>query len=126
MPTVNWISLPACPTHPKNITSTQKITLTIMELTIECKKRVEGSKPRTMRREGVIPANLYGHKGGESELLTVNAKDLEILMKRARPGVTAVEVNIPELSWKGKAVLKEIQKHPWKGFVYHVSFFAGS
>jgi large subunit ribosomal protein L25 len=97
-----------------------------MELSIECKKRVAGSKPNTMRREGLIPANLYGHKGGESELLTVNAKDLEILTKKARVGSTSVEVSIPELSWKGKAVLQEVQKHPWKGFVYHVSFLAGS
>jgi large subunit ribosomal protein L25 len=97
-----------------------------MELSIECKKRVEGSKPRTMRRAGLIPANLYGHKGSESELLTVSAKDLEILSKRARIGSTPIEVSIPELSWKGKAVLQEVQKHPWKGFVYHVSFLAGS
>jgi large subunit ribosomal protein L25 len=94
-----------------------------MELSIECKKRVAGSKPKAMRREGIVPANLYGHKGGESDLLTVNAKDLEMLMKKAQPGVTAVEVKIPELSWSGKAVLQEVQKHPWKDFAYHVSFF---
>lgn len=96
-----------------------------MELSIECKKRVAGSKPNSLRRAGLIPANLYGHKGSESELLTVDAKTLDMLLRKAQPGKTPIEVNIPELSWKGKVVLQEVHKHPWKNFTYHVSFFAG-
>lgn len=95
-----------------------------MELSIECKKRVAGTKPNSLRRAGLIPANLYGHKGSESELLTVDAKALEMLLKKAQPRKTAVEVSIPELSWKGKVVLQDVHNHPWKGFTYHISFLA--
>jgi large subunit ribosomal protein L25 len=37
---------------------------------------------------------------------------------------SVVEVNIPELSWTGNTVIREVQAHPWKGNLYHLSFFA--
>ncbi len=95
-----------------------------MDLTIECKKRPEGSKPRALRRSGSIPAVLYGHKGTESVALTVNAKAAEILLKKATINNTLVQVEIPELPWSGKALLREVQTHPWKPSVYHLSFFS--
>lgn len=97
-----------------------------MQLTIECKKRIEGSKPNQLRREGRTPANLYGHKGSESELLTISTKDLDILLRKAQPGKTVVEVTIPELDWAGMVVVQDVHKHPWKPFAYHVSFYADS
>lgn len=95
-----------------------------MELTVECQKRAEGSKPRALRRAGLIPANLYGHKGAESISLTVNAKTLETLLKKASVNNTVINVSIPDLSWQGKTLLKEVQVHPAKRWAYHVSFFA--
>lgn len=95
-----------------------------MELTVECQKRPEGSKPRALRREGRIPANLYGHKGAESISLTVDAKAVERLLKAASVNNTLIQVNIPELRWRGKTLLREVQIHPAKRFVYHVSFFS--
>jgi large subunit ribosomal protein L25 len=35
-----------------------------------------------------------------------------------------IDVSIPDLSWNGKAVLREVQAHPWKGSLYHLSFFS--
>lgn len=95
-----------------------------MELTVECQKRAEGSKPRALRRAGLIPANLYGHKGAESIALTVNAKTLETLLKKASVNNTVINVSIPDLSWRGKTLLREVQVHPAKRWAYHVSFFA--
>lgn len=95
-----------------------------MELTVECQKRAEGTKPRALRREGLIPANLYGHKGAESIALTVKAKTLEILLKKASVNNTVIDVSIPDLSWRGKTLLREVQVHPAKRWPYHVSFFA--
>lgn len=95
-----------------------------MELTVECQKRAEGSKPRALRRAGLIPANLYGHKGAESISLTVNAKTLEVLLKKASVNNTVIDVSIPDLSWRGKTLLREVQVHPAKRSPYHVSFFA--
>jgi len=95
-----------------------------MEVTVECQKRAEGSKPKALRREGLIPATLYGHNGAESVALTVEAKAAETLLKQADINHTAVQVNIPDLSWKGKALLREVQTHPWKPILYHLSFFS--
>jgi large subunit ribosomal protein L25 len=94
-----------------------------MEFTVECKKRAADSKPNAIRREGLLPAVLYGHNVPESVALTVNAKDMETLLRKA-PRRSPIEVSVPELSWKGKAMIQEVQKHPWKESIYHVSFFA--
>ncbi|AFZ44745.1 LSU ribosomal protein L25P [Halothece sp. PCC 7418] len=90
----------------------------------ECQTRPEGSKPRALRRDGLIPAALYGHKGAESMSLVAKAKDVEILLKNASVNNTLVEVNVPETSWKGRALIREVQKHPWRPDIYHVSLFA--
>jgi large subunit ribosomal protein L25 len=95
-----------------------------MSLTIECKTRPEGSKPNALRRSGFLPANLYGHNGTESISLVVETKLVERLLKKAAVNKTEVEVTIPDLSWTGKTVIKEVQTHPAKGTCYHLSFFA--
>lgn len=95
-----------------------------MEIIVQCQKRPPGSKPRALRREGNIPAVLYGHKGAESEELIVDDKTVENLMKKGAVNHTLLQLNIPDLSWSGKALLREVQTHPWKGFPYHLSFFS--
>ncbi|NEQ21671.1 MAG: 50S ribosomal protein L25/general stress protein Ctc, partial [Microcoleus sp. SIO2G3] len=96
-----------------------------MEVTVECQKRPEGSKPKALRRSGLIPTVLYGHKGAESIALTMGAKDAEILLKKATVNNTLVQVKIPDLSWSGKALIREVQTHPWKrSSIYHLSFFS--
>lgn len=95
-----------------------------MELAIECQKRPAGSKPNALRRSGLIPATLYGHKGAESVSLTINAKTAEILLKKASINNTIIQLTVSDLPWSGKTLIKEVQSHPWKGFVYHVSFFS--
>ncbi|MEA5501181.1 50S ribosomal protein L25 [Limnoraphis robusta] len=95
-----------------------------MAITIECQKRPEGSKPNALRREGLIPAVLYGHQGAESIELTLDAKKAILLMQNAIVNKTVIELSIPHLSWNGQTVLHEVQSHPWKPLPYHFSFFA--
>jgi large subunit ribosomal protein L25 len=95
-----------------------------MQISIECKKRVEGANPRALRREGLIPATLYGHQGAESVALTINAKEAVNLLKKASINNTLVDVEVPEMPWSGKALIREVQAHPWKRNLYHVSFFS--
>ena len=52
-----------------------------MELSIECSKREDGSNPRALRREGLLPAVLYGHNGTESVSLIVNEREAEKLVR---------------------------------------------
>jgi large subunit ribosomal protein L25 len=95
-----------------------------MELTIECQKREPNSKPRALRRAGLIPANLYGHNGTESISLTLDAKTVERLLKQGSVNNTLVDLNITDIPWRGKTLLREVQTHPAKGSPYHLSFFA--
>ncbi len=94
-----------------------------MSVAIECQKRPENSKPRALRREGLIPATLYGHNGTESIALIVDNKAATTLLRYAKINQTLVDVTIPDLSWEGKALIREVQSHPWKRNLYHLSFF---
>ncbi|GAB4374449.1 MAG: 50S ribosomal protein L25/general stress protein Ctc [Elainellaceae cyanobacterium] len=95
-----------------------------MELTVECQKRPEGSKSNTLRREGRLPAVLYGHDGANSVSLTMDAKDAEILVRKASLNNTLIRLNVADLPWSGQALLREVQAHPWRGNLYHLSFFS--
>lgn len=95
-----------------------------MELTIECKSRDAKAKPNALRREGLLPVVLYGHQGTESVSLTVNQKDADLLLRKAAVNNTMIDLQIPDMPWNGKALLREVQAHPWKKTVYHLSFFA--
>ena len=97
-----------------------------MNITVECKTRPEGSKPRALRREGLIPAALYGHDGANSISLTIPAKEAQILLRNAAINNTLVDVKIPDISWQGKALIREVQAHPWKRTLNHLSFFTVS
>jgi large subunit ribosomal protein L25 len=95
-----------------------------MELTIECQQRAAESKPKALRREGLIPAVIYGHKGTESLSVVVPAKAAETLVKKASVNNTLVDVKITDGNWSGKALLREVQTHPWRNSIYHLSFFS--
>ena len=56
--------------------------------------------------------------------MTVPVKAAEILVRDGSLNNTLVDISIPDQSWNGKALLREIQKHPWKGYLYHLSFFS--
>ena len=97
-----------------------------MNITVECKSRPEGSKPRALRREGLIPVALYGHDGANSVSLTIPAKEAQILLRQAAINNTLVDLQVPDISWKGKALIREVQAHPWKRTLNHLSFFTVS
>ncbi len=95
-----------------------------MSISVECQSRPEGSKPRALRREGLIPVALYGHKGAESVSLTIPAKEATMLLRKASVNNTLVDVNVPDINYSGKALIREVQAHPWKRTLYHLSFFS--
>ena len=95
-----------------------------MPIQVECKTRPESSKPRALRRQGLIPATLYGHDGASSVSLTLKDKEAQNLLKQASVNNTLVDLNIPDIDWSGKALIREVQSHPWKRTIYHLSFFS--
>ena len=97
-----------------------------MNISVECKSRPEGSKPRALRREGLIPAALYGHDGANSMSLVIPVKEAQTLLKNAAVNNTLVDLKVPDASWKGKALIREVQAHPWRKTLHHLSFFTVS
>ncbi len=97
-----------------------------MLLTLPCKSRPEKQNPRVLRRSGQIPATVYGHKGAESTPIVVNAKDIQTMMRRHRVvvGNTLIQLEMQDGDLKEKTLIKDLQMHPCKNEIYHISFFA--
>jgi len=76
---------------------------------------------RQMRMRGQIPAVIYGH-GRPPESLTISAAE----WKRALTGVE-VSTAVIDLNVEGaagvKALVREIQRHPFKAEILHVDFY---
>ncbi|PZV15920.1 MAG: 50S ribosomal protein L25 [Pseudanabaena sp.] len=94
-----------------------------MQLQINATTRPPANN-RTLRRGGQIPATVYGHKGAESISITLDAKEATTLLREATINNTMIEVNVTDGDFKGKTLLREVQNHPYKNAIYHLSFFA--
>ncbi len=80
---------------------------------------------RRLRREGRIPAVVYG-RGEETRALTLDAHEFEMLVKRHSLDTTLLALEI-EGAGKKKAetvrtLVVEVQAHPYKPMVMHVDF----
>jgi large subunit ribosomal protein L25 len=95
-------------------------------LTLPCQSRSPAVKPKQLRRSGYIPATVYGHKGAESTAISLRAKDVEVMMRRHRVvvGNTLIELQMTDGDLQEKALIQDLQMHPCKNEIYHVSFFA--
>jgi large subunit ribosomal protein L25 len=78
---------------------------------------------RRLRREGRIPAVVYG-RGEETRSLSLDAHEFEMLMKTRSLDTTLVELAIEGAERKGRvrALVAEVQAHPYKPQVLHVDF----
>lgn len=88
-------------------------------------KRVETGKgsARQLRREGKVPAVLYGR--GETILLTLDPVEFKKVLRAKQQGyvlVTLAEANEKSAS-QHNAILQDIQYDPIDGHVLHVDFF---
>jgi large subunit ribosomal protein L25 len=95
-----------------------------MELTLRAETgRPTGSRPaRRLRREGLIPATVYGREA-EPVSVAVNARELHAAL-HTEAGVNALITLEVE---GGKSLLtmaKEIQRHPFRSEYSHVDFLA--
>ena len=74
---------------------------------------------RSLRREGSVPAVIYGH-AREAQSLAVPSRDLEKLLGSIAAGSTVVELAIDGKT--SRTLIREIQRHPFKRHVLHVDF----
>lgn len=81
-------------------------------------RKVLGRKVKTLRKEGLIPANIFGKKV-DSLAVSINLKEFETLFKEA--GETSL-VNL-EIGKDSRSVLvRNIQVHPVDSSILHVDF----
>lgn len=76
---------------------------------------------RRLRRSGRIPAVIYGH-GEDTRPLAVDAGELDRLFARISVENTLLDVEI-EGEGEVKALVREVQTHPFKPEVLHVDFY---
>ncbi len=95
-----------------------------MPLTIECQSRPAKTNPRAIRRGGRVPATIYGHKGAESTAISLNTKEAIALLRYAVINNTLIDVKVTDGDFNGITILREVQYHPYKDDIYHISFFS--
>src|SRR5688572_32126564 len=74
---------------------------------------------RSLRREGRLPAVIYGH-AREPLSLSIPERDLQRLLERIAAENTVIELSID--GTMSRTLIREIQRHPVKRNVLHVDF----
>ena len=85
------------------------------------KREVLGKKTRFLRRQGLTPAHLFGHKI-ESQALQCDTTRLEEIVNRA--GTTRIiDLRIGDEKQTKKVFIREVQRDAVKDHLYHVDFY---
>lgn len=87
------------------------------------KRTLKGNGPaRRLRREGSIPAVIYGPKM-TPELLSVNSKALSKVLKTSSAGQALLSLNMGDDASKRTVMIKELQSDPVSRTLLHVDFY---
>ncbi len=96
-----------------------------MELSVH-KREILGKQVKALRKQGLIPAELYGH-GRENIHLTVPAKEfLRVFKKTGESSVIKIRVESEEEKAKGEelnVLIHDIQKNPLTDEISHIDFY---
>jgi len=76
---------------------------------------------RSLRREGLVPAVIYGH-GRDPISLSLNARDLDKMLGHIQAESTVIDITVGGQT--AKTLIREIQRHPIKRQILHVDFQA--
>ena len=96
------------------------------EITLNGVKRAETGKKSTkaLRKEGLIPCNIYGEVRGENGLPV--ATQFTIPFNEIRKAVYTPDVLVCNINIEGEkkiAVIKELQFHPVTDALLHADFY---
>ena len=96
------------------------------EINVAGQKRSETGKKasKLMRKEGLVPCNLYGEKKGENGL--PEALSFAVPMTALRKVIYTPHIYVINLNIDGaehKAIIKELQFHPVKDTLLHIDFY---
>jgi large subunit ribosomal protein L25 len=91
--------------------------------TLKARKRDERGKgpARALRREGRVPAVLYG-RDLDSVHLSIDALEAEQLFHSISVDNTIVDLAVDGEKKPYQTLVREIQTHPWKASLVHVDF----
>ncbi len=95
----------------------------LIELKADIRESSGNGPARVLRREGRIPAILYG-PGKDSVKLSVSVSDLEKIIKERTKGHVFIDLVIGgEKKAKKQAMIKELQTNPATRDLLHVDFY---
>lgn len=83
------------------------------------KREITGKKVEILRKEGLIPAILYG-PGSTSLILSVVKKEFDVAYKEAGES-SLVSLNVDQD--KNLVLIRGVQRHPLSGFTIHADFY---
>ncbi|WP_376796715.1 50S ribosomal protein L25 [Thermogemmatispora sp.] len=85
------------------------------------RRQVLGKATRRLRRQGIIPANIFGHKE-PSLAIQLEATAFE-RFRRQHKAASLVTLRIPGDSFSETALVHSIQRDPCTGKILHVDFY---
>ncbi len=94
----------------------------IMNLKATQRETVGNGASRVLRREGKIPAILYGPKT-EPVKLTIDKMDLEPIFKTGAVAQKLLKLDIEGIDGTTNVMVKEIQKHPVSHNLLHLDLY---
>lgn len=103
-------------TSPKNL-GIEKTTMATIDLTVSLRETRGKEAAKVMRREGLLPAVLYGH-GQEPVSLAINAREFGDAMRHH--GATSLII-LKGLNDE-TALVKSIQRHPYRNTPQTIDF----
>lgn len=77
---------------------------------------------RALRRQGRIPAIVYGPKS-EPGMLSIDTHDIELLIKAGSVGHSIFNLVIDDGDGTRAAMIKELQTHPVSQDILHIDFY---
>ncbi|HWG68982.1 MAG TPA: 50S ribosomal protein L25/general stress protein Ctc [Steroidobacteraceae bacterium] len=92
---------------------------TSFELVAEFRETQGKGASRRLRHEGKVPAILYGGDAG-ARTLTLSHQKLMIMLDNERFYSTILNLKVGDQSQA--AILKDVQRHPYKNAVMHIDF----
>jgi large subunit ribosomal protein L25 len=93
------------------------------QITLSAATRSDTGKgaARQLRRDGWIPAVVYGH-GDESAHVQLNADEVERLLARISAATTVIGLEVGKKKAQ-RVLIREVQRHPFKPTILHIDFF---
>lgn len=94
----------------------------LIELNASIRTKVGNGPARRLRREGWMPAVLYG-PGNEPAKISVETHALELLLNKHKVGQVVIDLAVEGMPGRKTAMIKELQRNCLTGGYLHADFY---